>query len=84
MMPRKYKVIMYNDDYTTMDFVVMVLKQVFHKSEEQAEAIMMKVHNEGEAVVGIYTLDMAKTKVNYTMCVAEKSGFPLKLVYLPE
>lgn len=84
MMPGKYKVIMYNDDYTTMDFVVMVLKQVFHKSEEEAEAIMMKVHNEGQAVVGIYTLDMAKTKVHYTMSVAKKSGFPLKLEYLPE
>lgn len=83
-MPGKYKVIMYNDDYTTMDFVVMMLKHVFHKSEEQAQALMLKIHNEGQAVVGIYSLDIATTKVVYTMAVAKKSGFPLKLVYLPE
>ena len=53
--PRRYKVIIYNDDFTTMEFVVMILKQVFLKSEEEAEALMLQVHHSDKAVVGIYS-----------------------------
>lgn len=77
--PSKYNVIMHNDDYTTMDFVVMVLKQVFCKSPEEAERLMMKVHQEGQAIVGTYYRDMAESKAKYTMGLARANGFPLKL-----
>lgn len=74
-----YNVIMHNDDITTMDFVVMVLKSIFRKSAEDAETIMLKIHNEGKAVVGTYYKDIAQTKAYYTMDLARKNGFPLKL-----
>lgn len=74
-----YNVIMHNDDVTTMDFVVMVLRRIFRKSEEDAETIMMKIHNEGQAVVGTYFKDIAQSKANYTMALARKNGFPLML-----
>ena len=57
--PRRYKVIIYNDDFTTMEFVVMILKQVFLKREEEAEALMLLVHLSVKAVVGIYSYDIA-------------------------
>ena len=79
-----YKVIIFNDDITTMDFVVMVLKKVFHKSEEEAEAIMLATHNEGKAVVGIYTFDMACTKIGQALMMAKENGFPLRFEYKPE
>lgn len=82
-MPHMYKVIMLNDDYTTMDFVVNILETVFNKTPKDAETIMMKVHNEGKAIVGIYTYDIAKTKINYTTLKAQNEGFPLRLVYQP-
>ena len=61
--PRRYKVIIYNDDFTTMEFVVMILIRVFHKSESEAEQLMMQVHHSGQGVVGIYTYDIAQSKV---------------------
>lgn len=77
--PSMYNVIMHNDDVTTMDFVVMVLRRIFRKSAEDAEVIMLKVHNEGQAVVGTYFKDIAQSKVNYTKTLARKNGFPLML-----
>lgn len=77
--PSKYNVVMHNDDVTTMDFVVMVLKRIFHKSEEEAETIMLKIHNEGAAVVGTYYKDIAQSKAQLTMNLARENGFPLKL-----
>lgn len=74
-----YNVIMHNDDVTTMDFVVMVLKRIFRKNEQDAETIMMKVHNEGSAVVGTYSKDIAVSKAKYAMAMAKMNGFPLKL-----
>ena len=65
-----YNVIMHNDDVTTMDFVVYVLVRIFRKSEEDAETLMLKVHNEGSAVVGTYSQDIAQSKAN---------NYPLKL-----
>ena len=55
--PKRYSVVIHNDDFTTMDFVVMVLKLVFYKSDLEAEKLMLKVHHEGKAVAGVYTYD---------------------------
>ncbi|MBQ0022884.1 MAG: ATP-dependent Clp protease adaptor ClpS [Prevotellaceae bacterium] len=82
--PQKYKVIMHNDDFTTMEFVVEVLRTVFYKSTEDAEALMLKVHKEGKAVVGIYSLDSALTKIRKVMQMAHAQGFPFKMTYEPE
>lgn len=77
--PSIYNVIMHNDDVTTMDFVVMILQRIFHKSAKDAETIMLKIHNEGSAVVGTYYKDIAESKVRLTRSLAEQNGFPLKL-----
>lgn len=77
--PNRYNVIMHNDDVTTMDFVVMVLKRIFRKSEADAETLMLRVHNEGSAIVGTYSKDIALSKADYTMNLAKQNGFPLKL-----
>ncbi len=82
--PRRYKVIIYNDDFTTMEFVVMVLKQVFFKREEEANALMLQVHHSDKAVVGIYTYDIAVSKVRKATEMARKEGFPLRLSVEPE
>lgn len=76
--PRKYRVLLHNDDYTTMDFVVEVLVRVFHKNEAQATAIMLAVHNQGYGVCGVYTAEVAETKVDLVHRLAKSAGFPLK------
>ena len=81
--PRLYKVIIFNDDVTTMDFVVMILRKVFNKDEAEAEKLMLDVHNNGQATVGIYTYDMAQTKVAQTNMMAREKGFPLRLTFQP-
>jgi len=75
--PSKYKVLLHNDDYTTIDFVVDVLVGVFHKSFTEAEAIMMDVHKKGRAICGIYTYEIAETKVSQVKKLAVSNGFPL-------
>ena len=82
--PQLYKVIMHNDDFTTMDFVVKVLKIVFHKDETTANQMMLTVHKSGKATVGIYTLDMASSKCTRAMQMARDEGFPFKVTYEPE
>ena len=82
--PRRYKVIIHNDDFTTMEFVVMVLKQVFFLSEEHAQALMLKVHHSSYAVVGIYTYDIAVSKAKKATNMARENGFPLRLTVEPE
>ena len=82
--PRRYKVTIYNDDFTTMEFVVMVLKQVFLKSEEEAQALMLQVHHSDKAVVGIYSYDVATSKVRKATTMAREAGFPLRLTVEPE
>lgn len=77
--PKMYKVLMHNDDYTTMEFVILSLTVVFKKSAIEATQIMYDVHRKGLGVAGIYTYDIAKTKLNQAMDMAEKSGFPFKL-----
>jgi ATP-dependent Clp protease adaptor protein ClpS len=76
--PRKYKVIMLNDDYTTMDFVVEVLKRFFAKTGEEAVQIMLQVHELGRGVCGVYSREIAETKVAQVHEFARNAGFPLK------
>lgn len=76
--PRLYKVILFNDDYTTMDFVVEVLQHFFKMNMEQAQVIMLKIHNEGSAVCGVYTRDVAETKVTQVSEFAKQHEHPLR------
>jgi len=82
--PSMYRVVLHNDDYTTMDFVVMVLKRVFHKTQEQAEQIMLDVHKRGKGVCGIYTFEIAQTKVEQVKLLAKQNQFPLLATYEEE
>ena len=82
--PRRYKVIIHNDDFTTMEFVVMILKEVFFLSEENAQALMLQVHHSDKAVVGIYTYDIALSKAQKATKMARENGFPLRLTVEPE
>ena len=75
--PEQYKVLLHNDDYTTMDFVVEVLVKVFHKSIEESEQLMLKIHKSGKAVCGVYTYDIAQTKVYQVRQLAKQNGYPL-------
>lgn len=77
--PRQFNVLMFNDDFTTMDFVVDVLIDIFHKDEVTAQAIMMNVHKNGQAVVGKYPYDIAKTKVDTALARAKSEGFPFRM-----
>lgn len=76
--PSMYKVLLHNDDYTTMDFVVMVLQSIFHKSVEEANRIMLNVHEQGLGVAGVYPRDVAETKVILVHELARKNEYPLK------
>jgi len=76
--PRLYKVVLYNDDYTTMEFVIEVLQRFFSMNRERAFQIMLKVHNEGSAVCGVYSLDVAETKVAQVSAFAKQHGHPLR------
>ncbi len=75
-----FKVLLLNDDFTPMDFVVQVLQQFFAKSREQATQIMLKVHNEGAGLCGIYPRDIAETKVNQVALFAQEHQHPLQCV----
>ena len=75
----RYKVIMHNDDVTTMDFVVMVLTDVFYKTEEEAESLMLEIHNNGSAIVGRYIWDIARTKQQRVQTLAAQEDFPLRV-----
>ncbi len=76
--PRLFKVLLHNDNYTTMDFVVHVLELVFHKSLAEATQIMLNVHQKGVGVCGIYPFDVAETKVAQVHVLAKQNEFPLK------
>ncbi|MDB4941135.1 MAG: ATP-dependent Clp protease adaptor protein ClpS [Labilithrix sp.] len=82
--PRRYKVLFHNDDYTTMEFVVEVLKRFFHKTDTEAMHIMLTVHKSGAAVAGVYTRDVAETKSTQVMDYARENGMPLMLTTEPE
>ncbi|MEM9424140.1 MAG: ATP-dependent Clp protease adaptor ClpS [Spirochaetota bacterium] len=76
--PKSYKVLMLNDDYTTQDFVVEILEEIFHKDRAEATTLMFSIHNEGRAAIGIYSYDIAVSKVKKTTTLARKAGFPLR------
>lgn len=76
--PGRYRVLLHNDDYTTMDFVVSILCGIFHKSLEDATAIMLAVHRQGVGQCGIYTREVAETKVNRVHAQAREAGYPLR------
>ena len=76
--PRMYRVILLNDDYTSMDFVVHILQSIFNKSSPQAEKIMFDVHQKGAGVAGIYTKEIAETKITIVHHLAKQNEFPLK------
>jgi ATP-dependent Clp protease adaptor protein ClpS len=78
--PPLYKVLLLNDDYTTMEFVVEVLMYVFHKTSEEATRIMLSVHRVGVGVCGLYPFEVAETKVDTVESLARENGFPLKCV----
>lgn len=82
--PRRYRVIIYNDDFTTMDFVVRVLTSVFFKTADEAEALMLDVHHRGSATVGTYSYDVATSKVRKATMMAREANFPLRLECKPE
>ena len=76
--PSMYRVLLINDDYTTMEFVVEILMLVFSKSVEEATQIMLNVHRIGVGLCGVYTYEVAETKVNTVDALAKERGFPLK------
>ena len=78
--PPLYRVLLLNDDYTTMDFVVRVLVDIFHKSAVEATQIMLHVHKNGSGVAGVYTKEIAETKIEAVHELARKSRFPLKCI----
>ena len=82
--PRLYKVLFHNDNYTTMEFVVLVLVGIFHKSEAEAVQIMLDVHRKGIGVAGVYQHDIAETKVNRVLQLARQAQFPLMCSMEPE
>lgn len=76
--PKKYKVLMHNDDFTAMEFVVEILMTVFNKDEITAVVLMQQIHHEGLAICGIYTKEIAETKIVQTKELAKANKFPLK------
>lgn len=76
--PELYKVLLHNDDYTTMEFVIMVLKSVFHHADAEAIDIMMRVHHNGVGVAGVFTYEIAETKVAKVTRLAREYEFPLR------
>ncbi|MFZ5502063.1 MAG: ATP-dependent Clp protease adapter ClpS [Pseudomonadota bacterium] len=76
--PRMYKVLLFNDDFTTMEFVLDVLEKFFSMNRERAQQIMLKVHNEGSAVCGVYSRDVAETKVVQVTEFAKQNEHPLR------
>ena len=82
--PRMWRVLMHNDDYTTQEFVVYVLTQFFRKEPTLASFLMLKVHQTGKAIVGVYTKDIAETKVAQVTDYAREQGHPLQLTTEPD
>ncbi len=75
--PDMYRVILHNDDYTSMDFVVDILMKIFHKTLQEAEVIMINIHKKGKDICGVYTYEIAYTKSQQVKRLAKQNGFPL-------
>ena len=82
--PPLYEILLLNDDYTTMDFVVEILETVFNKAPAEAYRIMMAVHHQGQGLCGVYPFDVAETKVATVVDLARDNGFPLRAAMEPE
>jgi len=82
--PKKYKVVLHNDNFTTMQFVVIILMQHFHKGEEEAFKIMLNIHEKGKGIAGIYSKEIAETKAERVKDLAKANGFPLLATIEPE
>ena len=82
--PRRFKVLLHNDDYTTMDFVVFVLQTVFRKRHDDAMGIMLNVHRGGVGIAGVYPAQIAETKIETVRSMARQEGFPLLCTMEPE
>ncbi len=82
--PDRFKVILFNDDYTRMEFVVAVLEQVFSKGPAEATQIMLNIHRSGQGIAGVYVLEVAETKVATVHRMAEERGYPLRSGAEPE
>ena len=82
--PKKFKVVLYNDDYTPMEFVVQILQQIFHHPKESATAIMLNVHHKGKGVAGVFSKEIAETKAHIANKTAIDYGHPLKAEFEPE
>ena len=81
--PQMYQVVMLNDDYTPMEFVVVVIQEFFGKDRETATQIMLKIHLDGRGVCGVYSQDVAATKVEQVLQAAQKAGHPLQATFEP-
>lgn len=81
--PQMYQVVLLNDDFTPMEFVVLVLQEFFNKDREAATSIMLKVHMEGRGICGVYPKDIAQTKVEHVMEAARAAGHPLQCICEP-
>lgn len=77
--PPLYDVVIFNDDFTTMEFVIMILQNIFDKTPDEAQRLMWYVHKHGEAVAGTYIYDIAQSKADKATALARRSNFPLKL-----
>ena len=82
--PKMYRVLLHNDDYTTMEFVIWVLQEVFHKTESQATHLMLTIHHKGLGVAGVYTRDLAESKVAQVTEFAREHGMPLLVTTEPD
>jgi len=82
--PKLYKVLLHNDDYTSMEFVVAILREVFHHNEVDATRIMLHVHQNGMGVAGVYTFEVAETRVGKTLAMAKDAQYPLMCTMEPE
>ena len=78
--PQMYQVVMLNDDYTPMEFVVVVIQEFFNKDRETATQIMLKIHLDGKGVCGVYSKDVASTKVELVVAAARRGGHPLQCI----
>ncbi|HIV49537.1 ATP-dependent Clp protease adaptor ClpS [uncultured Helicobacter sp.] len=77
--PTLYQVILFNDDWTTMDFVIDVLMRIFEKNNDEAVEVMLKIHKEGSGICGVYPYDIAELKARITLDLAKQNGYPLRV-----